>query len=439
MNMNSKKVAFHTLGCKLNYAETSVIGNSFLRRGFTVTDFDSRADVYVINTCTVTENAERECRQIIRRALRHNPDGFVIVTGCYAQLRPEEIQKIEGVDLVLGSKEKFEIFNFIDSLQKKELACIYVTPLEKLNDFGPAFSSLPEERTRAFLKIQDGCDYKCSFCTIPKARGMSRSEPEEEAIKQLTELVIQGYKEIVLTGVNVGDYGSKINTNLYNLLKKLIRVDGDFRIRISSIEPNLLTDEIIELVAIEDKLCKHFHIPLQSGSDRILRKMQRRYLSKLYAERIERVKSLIPEAGIGVDVIVGFPDESEEDFYTTKEFLSNLPISYLHVFTYSERPGTPAAEMDNQVPKDERKRRTNILRLLGARKKYQFYLEMLGSQQKVLFEHREKDNSIKGFTSNYIRVKTTSSIELTNKFAHIILTEIEHEFVTGQIQKVYED
>lgn len=437
--MNSKKVAFHTLGCKLNYAETSVIGNSFLKRGFTVTDFDSRADVYVINTCTVTENAERECRQIIRRALRHNPGGFVIVTGCYAQLRPEEIQKIEGVDLVLGSKEKFEIFNFIDSLEKKELACIYVTPLEKLNDFGPAFSSLPEERTRAFLKIQDGCDYKCSFCTIPKARGMSRSEPEEEAIKQLTELVNQGYKEIVLTGVNVGDYGSKINTNLYNLLKKLIRVDGDFRIRISSIEPNLLTDEIIELVAIEDKLCKHFHIPLQSGSDKILKKMQRRYLSKLYAERIERVKSLIPEAGIGVDVIVGFPGESEEDFYTTKEFLSNLPISYLHVFTYSERPGTPAAEMDNQVPKDERKRRTNILRLLGARKKYQFYLEMLGTKQRVLFEHREKDNSIKGFTSNYIRVKTTSQIELTNKFADFILEEIEHEFVTGQIQKVYED
>lgn len=437
--MNSKKVAFHTLGCKLNYAETSVIGNSFLKRGFTVTDFDSQADVYVINTCTVTENAERECRQIIRRALRHNPDGFVIVTGCYAQLRPDEIQKIEGVDLVLGSKEKFEIFNFIDSLEKKELACVYVTPLEKLNDFGPAFSSLPEERTRAFLKIQDGCDYKCSFCTIPKARGMSRSEPEVEAIKQLSELVNQGYKEIVLTGVNVGDYGSKIGTNLYNLLKKLIRVDGDFRIRISSIEPNLLTDKIIELVAIEDKLCKHFHIPLQSGSDKILKKMQRRYLSKLYAERIERVKSLIPDVGIGVDVIVGFPGESEDDFYTTKEFLSNLPISYLHVFTYSERPGTPAAGMDNQVPKNERKRRTNILRLLGARKKYQFYLEMLGTQQKVLFEHREKDKSIKGFTSNYIRVKTSSQIELTNKFADFILTEIEQEFVTGQIQKVYED
>lgn len=437
--MNHKKVAFHTLGCKLNYAETSVIGNSFLKRGFTLTDFESKADVYVINTCTVTENAERECRQIIRRALRKNPNGFVIVTGCYAQLRPDEIQKIEGVDLVLGAKEKFEIFNFIDTIEKKDLACIYVTPLEKLNDFGPAYTPLPEDRTRAFLKIQDGCDYKCTFCTIPKARGFSRSEPEEDAINQLKELVNQGFKEIVLTGVNVGDYGSKIGTNLYNLLKKLVKVEGNFRIRISSIEPNLLSDEIIELVAIEDKLCKHFHIPLQSGSDKILKRMQRRYLSKLYAERIERVKSIIPDAGIGVDVIVGFPGEDENDFNTTKEFISNLPVSYLHVFTYSERPGTLAAEMKEQVPKDERKRRTNILRLIGAKKKFQFYTDQLGTQQIVLFEHREDDGSVKGFTSNYLRIKTTSQQELTNKFALVYLKELENEFVYGQIQKVYED
>lgn len=437
--MNSKKVAFHTLGCKLNYAETSLIGSSFLKRGFTLTDFDSPADVYVINTCTVTENAEKECRQIIRKALRHNPEGFVIVTGCYAQLRPEEIQKIEGVDLILGSKEKFEIFNFVDSLEKKDLACVYVTPSDKLNDFGPAYSSISEDRTRAFLKIQDGCDYKCSFCTIPKARGLSRSQPEEDALKQLSALVNQGYKEIVLTGVNVGDYGSKIGTNLYNLLKKLVKVEGNFRIRISSIEPNLLSDEIIELVAIEDKLCKHFHIPLQSGSDKILKRMQRRYLSRLYAEKIERVKSLIPEAGIGVDVIVGFPGEDEADFNTTKEFISNLPVSYLHVFTYSERPGTPAAEMSNQVPKDERRRRTNILRLIGARKKYQFYFEMLGTNQKVLFEHRDEDGSFKGFTSNYIRIKTFSQIEITNKFADFTLQKIENEFIIGQIQKIYEE
>ncbi|MEJ5305625.1 MAG: tRNA (N(6)-L-threonylcarbamoyladenosine(37)-C(2))-methylthiotransferase MtaB [Ignavibacteria bacterium] len=437
--MNTKKVAFHTLGCKLNYAETSVIGNSFLKRGFSLTDFDSPADVYVINTCTVTENAERECRQIIRRALRHNPNGFVIVTGCYAQLRPEQIQKIEGVDLVLGSKEKFEIFNFIDSFEKKNLACVYVSPLEKLNDFGPAFTPLPEDRTRAFLKIQDGCDYKCSFCTIPKARGLSRSQSADETIKQLRELVQQGYKEIVLTGVNVGDYGSKIGTSLYELLKKLIKVDGDFRIRISSIEPNLLSDEIIELVAQEDKLCKHFHIPLQSGSDKILKRMQRRYLSKLYADRIEKVKTLIPSAGIGVDVIVGFPGEDEDDFQTTQEFIANLPVSYLHVFTYSERPGTPAAEMKDQVPKDERRRRTNTLRILSARKKYQFYLEMLGTEQKVLFEHRDDDGTIKGFTSNYIRVVSDSPYDLTNKFADFRLTDLKNELVVGEILKIYED
>ena len=437
--MNTKKVAFHTLGCKLNYAETSVIGNSFLKRGFSITDFDSRADVYVINTCTVTENAEKECRQIIRRALRHNPNGFVIVTGCYAQLRPEQIQKIEGVDLVLGSKEKFEIFNFIDSFEKKDLACVYVSPLEKLNDFGPAFTPLPEDRTRAFLKIQDGCDYKCSFCTIPKARGLSRSQSEEETVLQLTELVQKGYKEIVLTGVNVGDYGSKIGTNLYQLLEKLIRVDGNFRLRISSIEPNLLTDEIIELVATEEKLCKHFHVPLQSGSDKILKRMQRRYLSKLYAERIEKIKSKIPEAGIGVDVIVGFPGEDENDFRITYDFIANLPVSYLHVFTYSERPGTPAAEMKEQVPKDERRRRTNTLRILSARKKYQFYLEMVGTEQKVLFEHRDDDGTIKGFTSNYIRVVTDTHSDLENKFVDFKLVELKNDLVTGEILKIYED
>ena len=437
--MNTKKVAFHTLGCKLNYAETSIIGNSFLKRGFSITNFDSRADVYVINTCTVTENAERECRQIIRRALRQNPNGFVIVTGCYAQLRPEQIQNIEGVDLVLGTKEKFEIFNFIDSFEKKDLACVHVSSFEELNDFGPAFTPIPEDRTRAFLKIQDGCDYKCSFCTIPLARGLSRSQSEEETVSQFNELVEKGYKEIVLTGVNVGDYGAKIGTNLYQLLIKLIKVSGDFRIRISSIEPNLLSDEIIELIAKEEKLCKHFHIPLQSGSDKILKRMQRRYLSRLYAERIEKVKSFIPNAGIGVDVIVGFPGEDENDFRSTQEFIANLPVSYLHVFTYSERPGTPAAEMKEQVPKDERRRRTNTLRILSARKKYQFYLEMLESEQKVLFEHRDDDGTIKGFTSNYIRVVTNSNDELTNKFADFKLIELKNEFVTGEILKIYED
>ncbi len=434
-----KKVAFHTLGCKLNYAETSTIGNTFLKKGFTLTEFDSPADVYVINTCTVTENAERECRQIIRRALRQNPNGFVIVTGCYAQLRPEQIQRIEGVDLVLGTKEKFEIFNFIDSFEKKNLACIYVSPLDSLNDFGPAYTPIPDDRTRAFLKIQDGCDYKCSFCTIPKARGQSRSEPEEEALIQLRELLNQGYKEIVLTGVNVGDYGSKIGTNLFSLLKKMIKVDGNFRIRISSIEANLLSDEIIDLVASEDKLCKHFHIPLQSGSDKILKLMQRRYLSKVYAERIERIKTIIPEAGIGADVIVGFPNESDEDFKITRDFILNIPISYLHVFTYSERPGTLAAKMNEQIPKNIRKKRTNDLRLIGLRKKYQFYLDNIGNVHRVLFEHPEQDGSIKGFTSNYIRVKTNSIKNLTNKYVDFKIENLENEFAIGQIQKIYED
>ncbi len=434
-----KKVAFHTLGCKLNYAETSTIGNTFLKNGFTLTEFDSPADVYVINTCTVTENAERECRQIIRRALRQNPNGFVIVTGCYAQLRPEQIQRIEGVDLVLGTKEKFEIFNFIDSFEKKNLACIYVSPLDSLNDFGPAYTPIPDDRTRAFLKIQDGCDYKCSFCTIPKARGQSRSEPEEEALIQLRELLNQGYKEIVLTGVNVGDYGSKIGTNLFSLLKKMIKVDGNFRIRISSIEANLLSDEIIDLVASEDKLCKHFHIPLQSGSDKILKLMQRRYLSKVYAERIERIKTIIPEAGIGADVIVGFPNESDEDFKITRDFILNIPISYLHVFTYSERPGTLAAKMNEQIPKNIRKKRTNDLRLIGLRKKYQFYLDNIGNVHRVLFEHPEQDGSIKGFTSNYIRVKTNSIKNLTNKYVDFKIENLENEFAIGQIQKIYED
>lgn len=430
---NTKKVAFHTLGCKLNYAESSTLGNLLLKRGFALTDFESKADVYVINTCTVTENAERECRQVIRRALRHNPNGFVIVTGCYAQLRPEEIQKIDGVDLVLGTKEKFEIFNFIDTLEKKDLACIYVTPTEKLNDFKPAFSPLPDDRTRAFLKIQDGCDYKCSFCTIPKARGKSISEPEKEVLDQFKMLIDNGYKEIVLTGVNVGDYGNKIGTNLFNLLKKIVKLDGDFRVRISSIEPNLLTDEIIHLVASENKLCKHFHIPLQSGSDKILKLMQRRYLSHLYANRIETIKKLIPEAGIGVDVIVGFPGEDETDFNKTKDFIENLPISYLHVFTYSERPGTPAAEMKNQIDKHTRKNRTNLLRIVGARKKFQFYSEMIGKHHRVLFEHPDENGIIKGFTSNYVRVKIQTQKNLSNSLSWIRITGIEGEFCTGEI------
>jgi len=428
-----RKVALHTLGCKLNYAETSVIGNTFLKNGFEITDFDSPADVYVINTCTVTENTEKECRQIIRRALRHNPSGFVIVTGCYAQLRPDEIQKIEGVDLILGTKEKFEIFNFVENFEKRNLACIHVSTFEELNTFNAAFTPLAEDRTRAFLKIQDGCDYKCGFCTIPKARGLSRSEPVEDALNQLRFLVESGYKEIVLTGVNVGDYGSKIGTSLLELLKMMIKVEGDFRIRISSIEPNLLSDEIIELIAENEKLCDHFHVPLQSGSDKILRKMQRRYLSEFYAERIEKIKKLIPHAGIGVDVIVGFPGETNEDYKATYDLILNLPVSYLHVFTYSERPGTLAEKLPDQVPKNIRKQRTNNLRLLGARKKFIFYSEMIGTNHRVLFEHKDDNGTYKGFTSNYIRVKIKSNDDLSNKLVNFLIEGLDKELATGKI------
>lgn len=431
--LKRRKVALHTLGCKLNYAETSVIGNTFLKNGFEITDFDSPADVYVINTCTVTENTEKECRQIIRRALRHNPSGFVIVTGCYAQLRPDEIQKIEGVDLILGTKEKFEIFNFVENFEKRNLACIHVSTFEELNTFNAAFTPLAEDRTRAFLKIQDGCDYKCGFCTIPKARGLSRSEPVEDALNQLRFLVESGYKEIVLTGVNVGDYGSKIGTSLLELLKMMIKVEGDFRIRISSIEPNLLSDEIIELIAENEKLCDHFHVPLQSGSDKILRKMQRRYLSKFYAERIEKIKKLIPHAGIGVDVIVGFPGETNEDYKATYDLILNLPVSYLHVFTYSERPGTLAEKLPDQVPKNIRKQRTNNLRLLGARKKFIFYSEMIGTNHRVLFEHKDDNGTYKGFTSNYIRVKIKSNDDLSNKLVNFLIEGLDKELATGKI------
>ena len=431
--LKRRKVALHTLGCKLNYAETSVIGNTFLKNGFEITDFDSPADVYVINTCTVTENTEKECRQIIRRALRHNPSGFVIVTGCYAQLRPDEIQKIEGVDLILGTKEKFEIFNFVENFEKRNLACIHVSTFEELNTFNAAFTPLAEDRTRAFLKIQDGCDYKCGFCTIPKARGLSRSEPVEDALNQLKFLVESGYKEIVLTGVNVGDYGSKIGTSLLELLKMMIKVEGDFRIRISSIEPNLLSDEIIELIAENEKLCDHFHVPLQSGSDKILRKMQRRYLSEFYAERIEKIKKLIPHAGIGVDVIVGFPGETNEDYKATYDLILNLPVSYLHVFTYSERPGTLAEKLPDQVPKNIRKQRTNNLRLLGARKKFIFYSEMIGTNHRVLFEHKDDNGTYKGFTSNYIRVKIKSNDDLSNKLVNFLIEGLDKELATGKI------
>ena len=429
----NNKVALHTLGCKLNFSETSTIGSEFLNRGFSVVDLKEKADVYLFNTCTVTENAERECRQLVRRALRNNPDAFIIVTGCYAQLRPEEIAAIDGVDAVLGSNEKFELFSILQKFEKKGLACIQVSPTEDLNYFGPASSTEADSRTRAFLKIQDGCDYNCSFCTIPLARGNSRSQPSEQLIQSFTNLVEQGYKEIILTGVNVGDYGKNENTSLLNLLQKLIKIVGEFRIRISSIEPNLLTDDLIDLAASSEKICNHFHIPLQSGSSRILKAMQRRYTIQDYEELIYKLNHHIKNVGIGVDVIVGFPGETEEDFIHTHNFLRDLPISYLHVFTYSERPDTKAINLPGSVDVVERRRRNNILRILSEKKRSQFYESMLGKELNVLFETERVKNSMLGFSSNYVRICNEYDEELTNRLTKVEIKGIEKGMCYGNI------
>lgn len=427
------KVALHTLGCKLNYSETSSIGKQFQIKGFEIVDFKEKADVYVINTCTVTENAERECRQIVRRFLRQNSDAFIIVTGCYAQLRPEEISAIKGVDAVLGSNEKFDIFSYLEKFDKKELACIFVSPINGRREFGHAYSSDADSRTRAYLKIQDGCDYTCSFCTIPLARGQSRSMNPEDAISEFKYLLDQGYKEIILTGVNVGDYGRTINSNLFQLLQKLTSIEGEFRIRVSSIEPNLLSDQIIDLFTESKKICKHFHIPLQSGSTKILRAMQRRYNAVDYEKLIHKLKSRLPDASVGVDVIVGFPGETKEEFKQTHDFLLNLPISYLHVFTYSERPQTKAIQMDNKVDVFERRERNYILRLLGEKKKNEFYNQMIDQTLQVLFEHENKDGLMKGFSSNYVRVSLPFNHNCVNEFTLVKIKGVYNGSCTGEI------
>ena len=430
-----QKVALHTLGCKLNFSETSTIGNEFLNRGFEIVDAKENADVYVFNTCTVTENAEKECRQLVRRVLRQNPNAFVIVTGCYAQLRPEEISRIEGVDVVLGSKEKFNLFSTIDNFEKKDLSCIYVSPTEELNHFGHAHSTDADSRTRAYFKIQDGCDYKCSFCTIPLARGKSRSLDPESALSEFKELINSGYKEIILTGVNVGDYGISLNNNLYKLLVRMVKIPGKFRIRISSIEPNLLSDEIINLVADNEKMCNHFHIPLQSGSPKILKLMQRRYSADYYSELIYKLKTRIKDLGIGADVIVGFPGETEEDFFHTYDLLKELPVSYLHVFTYSERPDTKAISLDGVVDVSERRKRNNMLRILSEKKRNLFYQSMIGRGLKVLFESENLGGFIKGFSSNYVRVSNSFDESLSNTFANVKIAGINDNNCTGIIEK----
>lgn len=419
-----------------------------MQNGFEIVDYNENADVYVINTCTVTENAEKECRQIVRRALRNNPNGYVVVTGCYAQLRPDEIAKIDGVDAVLGSNEKFNLFSYVDDFEKKELSCIHVSPTEELNSFNPSFSTEANDRTRAFFKIQDGCDYKCTFCTIPLARGKSRSANPAEVVKEFKELLNAGYKEIILTGVNVGDYYGTSNLtlspdfnldqeqdsriDLYRLLKMMLGVEGEYRIRISSIEPNLLTDDILSLAASDERLCNHFHIPLQSGSRKVLRLMQRRYKAEDYRELIFKTADKIKDAGIGVDVIVGFPGETDDDFLETYNFLKELPISYLHVFTYSERPNTKAIEMPGHVDVAERKRRNNMLRILSEKKRNEFHRKMMSKEMTVLFEHENLDGFMKGFSSNYVRIKIPFDKDLVNQFTKVKITEVDGNICTAE-------
>jgi threonylcarbamoyladenosine tRNA methylthiotransferase MtaB len=430
----ANKVAFYTLGCKLNYSETSTIGDQFLNKGFNIVDFKETADVYVINTCTVTENTERECRQIVRRALRNNPTAFIAVTGCYAQLRPDELVKIDGVDVILGSDEKFQLFDLINNFEKKELSCIYVSPISGLNKINPASSSETDSRTRAFLKIQDGCDYKCSFCTIPLARGKSRSINPDSVVRNFSKLLDEGYKEIILTGVNVGDYGRTINSNLISILKKIIEIPGEFRIRISSIEPNLLSDDIIYLTKSNNKLCRHFHIPLQSGSNRILKLMQRRYNVDFYEKLIYKVTNEIPDVGIGVDVIVGFPGETEEDFLSTYNFIKDLPVSYLHVFTYSERPDTKAVDLPDSVNFSVRKKRNNMLRILSEKKRNEFYRRIIAKELEVLFENENHNGFMNGFASNYVKVQCEYNERYINKFSKVIINNVQNNICIAKME-----
>jgi len=429
-----KKVSFHTLGCKLNYAETASLEKQFADQGFSIVPFSEQADVCVINTCSVTERADRECRQLVRRAGRTSPEAFIAVLGCYAQLQPEEIASIDGVDLVLGASEKFHLFNYSGNFQKRDSPRVFVSPISDASDFGPAYSGGADERTRAFLKVQDGCDFNCSFCTIPLARGKSRSQSIEDCVVQAVHLVDQGYREIVLTGVNVGDFGKHNATSLIELLKQLEAIDGLERIRISSIEPNLLTEELLDFWVSSKKICNHFHIPLQSGSDEVLKKMRRRYTVSDYRSLVNAIRGKSPNAGMGADVIVGFPGETDILFRKSYDFLHELPVSYLHVFTYSERPNTPSLELEGRVEPRIRFKRSEMLRTLGQQKKHAFYLSQLHTAQKVLMEGSIENNMLSGYTENYVRVFVPYHPSLENSIADVILQERLSEGCIGIVK-----
>ncbi len=423
-----KKVAYYTLGCKLNFSETSTIARLFEQEGFIKTNFEDGADIYVINTCSVTENADKKCRKVIQEAQKISKNPFIIVMGCYAQLKPKEISTIPGVDAVLGAAEKFRLFEYLKDFNKKSRTQIFSSRIEEAHDFDHAFSL--NDRTRTFLKVQDGCDYSCSFCTIPLARGKSRSDTIDNILHNARKIALQGVKEIVLTGVNTGDFGIRNGIRedrFIDLVKSLDTIPAIERIRISSIEPNLLTDEIIHFVSQSQKFMPHFHIPLQSGSNKILKKMRRRYQRELYQNRVETIKSVMPNACIGVDVIVGFPGEKEEDFLTTYDFIRDLDISYLHVFTYSERANTLAVEMDEIIPMKIRNERSSMLRNLSAKKRRKFYLENLGTEESVLFENDIENGKMFGFTRNYIRVTAKYDPLLINEILPVQLKEINHD------------
>ena len=428
---NKKKVAFYTLGCKLNFSETSTIARDFQDEGFERVDFEDVADIYVINTCSVTENADKQFKQVVKKAMKLNEKAFVAAVGCYAQLKPEELAAVDGVDLVLGATEKFKITDYINDLSKNEQGEVHSCEIDEADFYVGSYSI--GDRTRAFLKVQDGCDYKCTYCTIPLARGISRSDTMENVLKNAKEISEQNIKEIVLTGVNIGDYGKgefgnkKHEHTFLELVLALDKVEGIERLRISSIEPNLLKNETIEFVSQSRTFVPHFHIPLQSGSNDILKKMKRRYMRELYTERVAKIREVMPHACIGVDVIVGFPGETDEHFLDTYHFLHDLDISYLHVFTYSERDNTEAILMEGVVPNNVRAKRSKMLRGLSVKKRRAFYESQLGTQRTVLFEGENKEGYIHGFTENYVKVKTPWNPELVNTLHKVNLTHIDED------------
>lgn len=419
--------AYYTLGCKLNFSETSTISRSLSDAGYAKIKFDEGADVYVINTCSVTESANKKCRNIVRKALQYNPEAFVVVVGCYAQLKPEEIVNIPGVDIVLGANEKFNVVEYLNDIHKKEQGEVFSNEIKETKTFVPGYSL--SDRTRSFLKVQDGCNYFCSFCTIPLARGRSRNASIAETVEKARELAATSVKEVILTGVNIGDFGYGTDENFFGLVQELDKIEGIDRFRISSIEPNLLSNEIIEYVAKSERFVPHFHIPLQSGSDELLKSMRRRYDVALYKSRIEKIRELMPNASIGVDVIVGYPGETDELFMETYNLLNELPVSYFHVFTYSERENTTALRIDEVVPMNVRRDRSEMLRILSEKKKRAFYETNQNQLERVVFEATEENGMMFGFTRNYVKVKTPFNPLLVNQIAGIRMTEVDKDGV----------